>query len=350
MTASSTRTTQTRRAGLATATGPSTAVATAGADALEAGTLAGQDVEEVAAPVSFEQRNRELFLDRIRIKDELAAAKAAAEAQAEAGRTEAGPGPIDRDVQEQVRRLTLALDRVTADIVTTNYGMVKAYVRRFTSHTSLEDSSDFESAGRVGLMRAIDSYHPDRGKFGAWAYKPIQREVLRAVRDSDHPNMNAGDFEARPEVLRALSALAGMDPDKRPSHEQIAERAGVTVDQVRRILDAPRLDSLSTPVGEDGDTSLGDLLEDTARGVEDTVLRALEVTSLEDFGLSQLTERELYVLTRRFGLDCEPPMCLSDVGESLGLSREAVRQIQEKALAKLNHPSLLRRLVRHGRN
>lgn len=287
----------------------------------------------------YNDRNIELFTRRLEIQRQLAEAEAK-HTKKPTGRTRA-----------ELARLRRVLDDVTTEIVQFNWGLVRNYVKQFTSNTSREDSADFESAGVVGLMRAIDSFDPSKGRFGQWAYKPIQREVLRAVRDADYPNLNPGDFERRPDVLAAAERLrrATDDVDYRPSREEIAAEAGVTIDQVRRILDAPRLDSLDMPVGDDGDSRLGDLIEDPDPDIESSVVTSMSIEALETYGLTALDSRELLVLVRRFGLDCEPEQKLAGIGDMLGLSREAVRQVEAKALAKIQHPVVLRKMQRHGR-
>ncbi len=257
---------------------------------------------------------------------------------------------LAREDADELRRNRFLLDEATKAIIEFNYGLVLNYVRKFTSTTSRDDSADFEAAGVVGLMRAVSSYDPTRGtKFSTWAYKPIQREILKAVRDADFKQLNPGDFEKRPEILRAVKALQNGDEEFIPSFEAVAAQAGATLDAVKRILNAPVIESLSAPMGEDGDTSLTDMIEDPSAAVEDTALARQEIMDLERFGLSCLDERELFVIGRRFGLDGEPPQRLSAIGSLLGLSREAVRQVEAKALSKLLHPVTRRRLVRHGR-
>lgn len=248
------------------------------------------------------------------------------------------------------------LEALTELIVRLNYGMTRTYVKRFTSNTSAEDSADFQGAANVGLMVAIDSFDPSRGKFGSWAYKPIQRAVLKAVRDADFKNLNEGDFEKRPKVIRAYNELleASEHEGYTPTYEEVAARAGVHHDLARRVLAAPYLDSLHTPVGGDaagggGTAELGDLIPDDDAAFEESVLTGMAVEALLRHGLSVLEPREHYVLTRVFGLDGEAADALTDIGDQLGLSREGVRQVRGKAMSKLLHPITLRKILRGDR-
>ncbi len=291
---------------------------------------------------AFHMKNTELFRYRDELKAELDEIE-----QVEDERK----GRLPNALRDRRRRLNLDLETVTWDIFEFNKGLVRSYVKKFTSNTSYEDSEDFMSAGSVGLMRAIDSFRVDQGRFGHWAYKPIQREVLRAVRDADYENMNPGDFEKRPDILRAQKELiveSGKE-DFHPTLEAVAIKAGVTLKQADRVLNAPKLDSIHAPVGDEGDATVGDMIISSDIDLSDSVVSKLEVEALEAFGLSCLDRRELFVLARRFGLDCEPEQRLSAIGDMLGLSREAVRQVESKALAKLMHPTTLRKIARAGR-
>ena len=244
------------------------------------------------------------------------------------------------------------MEALTTLIVRLNYGMTRNYVKQFTSNTSLEDSADFQSAANLGLMVAIDSFDPSRGKFGSWAYKPIQRAVLKAVREADFKNLNEGDFEKRPKVLKAFRELIeerGEDAPT-PTYDEVAERAGVHHALAKRVLAAPHLDSIHARVGDEGSSELGDLIPDTAAAFEESVISQIGIAALMEHGMTNLSPREHYVLVRVTGLDGEEPDALSDIGAQLGLSREAARQIRGKAFAKLLHPITLRKLVRGGRD
>ncbi len=265
------------------------------------------------------------------------------ELRAELVRLETEPDSVT--TRRRIRMARRRLDDINSEIVSSNMGLVRSYTRRFGGAATKHSREDFEAAGLLGLMRAVDSYDPERGTFGSWAFKPIQREVLRAVRDSDHPNLNLGDFERRPQILRAAREMRGVDDSYNPSDAEIAAAANVTVAQVRRVLNPPTLKSLSEPVGDD-ESSEDASIASNDPSPEHTVLSKFTLATLQHFGLRALDQRELFVVVRRFGLDGEPIEKLTEIGETLALSREAVRQIEAKALAKLQHPIVLARLGR----
>jgi len=289
----------------------------------------------LAEAVDYNEKNQALFFRRITLKDKV---------------SQVNTDKLTR-LQRHHHEITMReLADVDTEIIELNYGLVLNYVRKFTSTSSKDDSSDFEGAAVLGLMRAISTYDPNRGaKFSTWAFKPIQRECLKAVRDADYKHLNAGDFEKRPEIERSVKELRGENEDYIINYEDVAKLSGTTAETVRRVLNAQKLESLSRPVDDDGKTYLGDMIQDPDQSTEDQVLAMQEMTDLETFGLSVLDERELFVIGRRFGLDAEPAQKLSAIGRMLGLSREAVRQVEAKALSKLNHPVVLRKLMRHGR-
>lgn len=248
------------------------------------------------------------------------------------------------------RKRTARVERIHTELIELHQGLVHSYVRRFSATANHHDVEDYVAAGNYGLVQAILSYRRELGNFSAWAYKPIQRAVLQTVRLREHPNLCPTDFERRPAVLQARDLLREGDPSYSPSVEEIAAAAGCAAEQVRRILYPPQSISLSTPRDSSSDgneTTLVDSLPDRAADPAEAAVSTLLVEAFETHGLGCLDERELFVLARRFGLDGEPVQRLTSIGAMLNLSREAVRQIEHKALSKLQHPVVLWALI-HG--
>ena len=279
-------------------------------------------------PAEYAERNSDLFRRRV----ELVARR-------------------ERATKAKAARLDAEIKGITSEIVRLNTPLVRNYVNLFAgSSRSADDIADHMGAGIVGLMVAINTYDPEQAPFPTWAWNKIKREVLRSVRDRDFPHLLMGDFEARPKVRRARAVLAerfGVAPEGL-SPEDLADEAGpgVSVRQVSRVLTAVAHTSVHKPVEtDDGTTELGDLLADAAPPTEEIVEREAGIAALERYALPVLTDRERFVVVRSFGLDGEPPMRMSTIGRLLGLTREATRQIRLKALSRMAHPTIMRKLL-----
>ena len=200
---------------------------------------------------------------------------------------------------------------------------------------------DLIQEGNVGLMKAVDKFDYRRGfKFSTYATWWIRQSITRAIADTGPTIRVPVHMIEMVTRLKRTSWQMGQELGREPTPEEIAERLRVPLDKVRRTLKVVREPiSLETPIGEEENSALGDLIED-----EDAV-QPLEVALQSDLrdtvtrALETLTPREERVLRMRFGLGTNADYTLEEVGQTFSVTRERIRQIEAKALRKLKHPS-----------
>ncbi|MFG2108374.1 sigma-70 family RNA polymerase sigma factor [Micromonospora chersina] len=242
------------------------------------------------------------------------------------------PDGVDR---EDLERLVVEGERAKDLFIRANLRLVVSIARRYVR--SGMPMLDLIQEGNTGLVRAVEKFDYERGyKFSTYATWWIRQAISRAIAQQERtvrlPVHLVEDVNRMRNVVRQLTRELGSDPEP----EQIAAALGVTVERVNELRRwSQDTVSLDTPVGDDGDTNLGDLVADSdAPSPEEIVLTGLERQRIEGL-LNHLDDRSAGIMRARYGLEDGREHSLTEVASRFSLSRERIRQLEIQALGRL---------------
>ena len=205
---------------------------------------------------------------------------------------------------------------------------------------------DLIQEGNIGLMKAVDKFEYQRGyKFGTYATWWVRQAITRAIADQARTiRIPVHMIEIINKVNRTSRTLV-QQMGREPTLEEIAEKMGMSLNRVQKVFKiAERPISLETPIGEEEDSRLEDFIEDKEVISPQEAAISSNMAERIQKVLSTLNEREQRILRMRFGIGEKHDHTLDEVGQFFELTRERIRQIEEKALRKLKHSSRADRL------
>lgn len=241
--------------------------------------------------------------------------------------------------EKELSAKALAGDKTAIDkLVESNLLLVVSIAKRYNGCGL--PLLDLIQEGNLGLITAAKKYDGTKGfRFSTYATYWIRQAISRALGEHGRTiRIPANMIDLLNKVKKTAGELS-QTLNRSPKDEEIADALGVEVDKVQAVLDIAQVSSsLDTPIDDEGETSMGDLIPDTKSSTIEENLELEANHQIIESVLSTLSNREADIIRMRFGIDQDKPMTLEEVGQHYGLSRERIRQVEMKAMRKLRNP------------